>query len=78
MNITLPDSIQSVIPAEDVGLHLAIGLYVGNQSTLGQAAHIAALTQRDFLRELGRRKIPVHYSEEELRADLIAVDSIVG
>lgn len=78
MSITLPDSVQSFVSSEDVAMHLAIGLYVSNESTLGQAAQIAGLTQHDFLQELGRRRIPVHFSEEDLDADLMAVESLVG
>jgi predicted HTH domain antitoxin len=51
-------------------------LFVTEEATLGQAAQTAGLTQAEFLRELGRRRIPVHYGREELAADLAAVESL--
>ncbi len=31
------------------------------------------MSQLDFMRELGRRKIPMHYGVEELAEDLVAI-----
>jgi len=45
---------------QSTALHLAIGLFVAEEATLGQAAEVAGLTQADFLRELGRRHISIH------------------
>lgn len=59
-------------------LHLAIGLYVSEEATLGQAAQIAGMSQADFLRALGQRRIPIHYGSEELASDLRAVESIAA
>jgi predicted HTH domain antitoxin len=53
-------------------------LFVSDESTLGQAAEVAGLSQADFLRELGQRRIPIHYGREELAADLVAVDALAG
>jgi predicted HTH domain antitoxin len=61
---------------ERAALHLAIGSFVTEESTLGQAAEVAGLTQADFLRELGRRHIPIHYGADELREDLQAVEAL--
>ncbi len=68
---TLPES-------ERPALHLAIGLFVTEEATLGQAAQTAGLSQADFLRELGQRRIPIHYGREELEADLEAVEALTG
>jgi predicted HTH domain antitoxin len=46
--------------------------------TLGQAATVAGISQPEFLRELGQRKIPVHHGEEELEQDLAAVQKLVA
>ncbi|GEM_PF-2002194 len=45
---------------------------------LGQAAKTAGLSQTDFLRELGRLRIPIHYGMEELEADLLTVGELAG
>ena len=57
-----------------MALHLAIGLFVTEEATLGQAAQVAGRSQADFLRELGQRRIPIHYGPEELADDLRAVE----
>ncbi len=63
MKLTLPKSIESKLSPESAALHLAIGLFVAEEATLGQAAEVAGLSQADFLRGLGRRRIPIHYGE---------------
>jgi predicted HTH domain antitoxin len=53
--------VEKSLSPESAALHLAIGLFVGEEATLGQAAQIAGLPQAAFLRELGKRRIPIHY-----------------
>ncbi len=57
-------------------LDLALGLFVDRRITLGRGAEIAKMTQSDFLKELGRRGIPVHYDVEDFRADLSTLESL--
>jgi predicted HTH domain antitoxin len=76
MELTLPKPLSERLSPRDAALHLAIGLFVTEEATLGQAAETAGLSQADFLRELGRCQIPIHYGREELQADLQAVDSL--
>jgi predicted HTH domain antitoxin len=78
MKITLPESIEARLSPESTALHLAIGLFVSEEATLGQAAEVAGLSQAKFLRELGKRRIPIHYGSEELSEDLRAVESLVA
>ncbi len=78
MKITLPESIKARLSPESTALHLAIGLFVSEEATLGQAAEVAGLSQAKFLRELGKRRIPIHYGAEELSEDLRAVESLVA
>jgi predicted HTH domain antitoxin len=33
------------------------------------------MSQSEFLRELGRRRIPVHYEESDARADIATVQN---
>jgi predicted HTH domain antitoxin len=77
MELTLPLALADRLSHRDVALHLAIGLFVTEEATLGQAAHVAGLSQSAFLRELGRRQIPIHYGPEELAADLKTVELLV-
>jgi predicted HTH domain antitoxin len=76
--LRLPERIEERLSPQSTALHLAIGLFVAEEATLGQAAEVAGLTQADFLRELGRKKISIHYGAEELRQDLQAVDELAG
>lgn len=78
MELTLPESLQARISPKEAALHLAIGLFVSEEATLGQAAQTAGLSQADFLRELGQRRIPIHYGREELEADLEVVEALAG
>ena len=73
MNLTLPGQLEARLTPQNAVLHLAIGLFVDEEATLGQAAEIAGMTQADFLRELGRRRIPIHYGSAELMEDLRTV-----
>jgi predicted HTH domain antitoxin len=76
MELSLPKPLEARLSARDVALHLAIGLFVSEEATLGQAAQTAGLSQREFLRELGSRHIPIHYGRDELEADLLAVEAL--
>jgi len=78
MLLTLPDNLEARLSPQSTALHLAIGLFVSDESTLGQAAQVAGLSQADFLRELGQRRIPIHYGCEELADDLLAVDALAA
>jgi predicted HTH domain antitoxin len=78
MLLTLPENLEARLSPQSTALHLAIGLFVSDESTLGQAAQVAGLSQADFLRELGLRRIPIHYGFNELAADLQAVDALAA
>jgi predicted HTH domain antitoxin len=73
MIIPLPEHVESLLTADDAARHLALGLFIDQRVTLGQAAAIAGLSQSEFLQELGRRQIPVHYDESDALADIAIV-----
>ena len=75
MQLTLPEAVESRLSPREAALHLAIGLFVTEEATLGQAAEIAGTTQASFLKELGRRRIPIHYGKQELAEDLKVIES---
>ncbi len=76
VTLTLPSTVERSLSPESAALHLAIGLFVSEEVTLGQAAQIAGLPQAAFLRELGKRRIPIHYGLEELAEDVRAVEEL--
>ena len=78
MELTLPKPLAKRLSQQDAALHLAFGLFVTEEPTLGQAAQTAGLSQAAFLRELGRRRIPIHYGPDELAADLQAVEALAA
>ncbi len=70
MNVSLPKKIEERLTPKQAALQLAIGMFVSEEATLGQAAEIADMTQAGFLRELGQRHVPIHYGTHELEEDL--------
>jgi predicted HTH domain antitoxin len=76
VNLTLPRDLETRLTPQDAVLHLALGLFVDEEATLGQAAEIAGMAQADFLRELGRCCIPIHYGAAELREDIRTVAAL--
>ena len=72
MTITIEDDLMKnvKITPEEAKLDFAIGLFIDYKVTLGQAANIAHLTQAQFIKELGKRKIPIHYGIDEFNKDV--------
>jgi predicted HTH domain antitoxin len=78
MTVLLPEEIERQFTSEDLRLHLALGMFFDHRVTLGQGATIAGLSQSEFLHELGKRKIPVHYDENDLAADVITAEQRIN
>ncbi len=74
----IPENLEARLSPRDTALHLAIGLFVSEEATLGQAAQVAGLSQADFLREPGKRRIPIHYGSEEVAVDLQTVEALAA
>jgi predicted HTH domain antitoxin len=74
MNVALPEDMERQFTPDEIRLHLALGLFLDDRVTLGQGAAVAGLSQSEFLHELGKRKLSVHYDEADLRADIAAVE----
>jgi predicted HTH domain antitoxin len=72
MIIKISDSIlaKAGLTPDEVRLKLAILLFQEERMTLVQASKLAGLHQIQFQKELGKRKIPIHYGEEEFKRDL--------
>jgi predicted HTH domain antitoxin len=71
VTIELPDvkiGSQPLTP-EQARIELACGLYAGWKVPMAKAARIAGLPRILFTRELGRRKIPLQYTPEDLKHD---------
>lgn len=72
MTIELPDKELEALhlTSEQARVELAIGLYAGGQVSLGRAAKIAGMPKILFMRETGRRQIPMHYTMDDLLHDI--------
>jgi len=72
MVIEVPDK-----AAEGIGLspelarlEMALGLFRDEKATLEQAAKVSGLSIPLFMRELGKRQIPLHYDVQDFEQDL--------
>ena len=72
MTIIIEDKLMKNIriTQEEAKLDFALGLFIDYKATLRQAAIIANLTQAKFMKELGKRKIPIHYGIDEFNKDV--------
>lgn len=56
--------------AGDLLVDLACYLYEKKRMSMGQCRHLAGLDQIRFQKELAKREINIHYTEEDLAKDL--------
>lgn len=61
---------------DDVKVELAIHLYEQNLLSVGKARELADLPLWTFRQLLAARRIPVHYSVEDLNADVETLKSM--
>lgn len=73
--LTLVVDINS-LNVDDENLAIAILLFADEKVTIGQAAQIAKIPQFLFQKELAKRKIPIHYGEEEYLQDLETISKM--
>ncbi len=74
--LEVPEEVQAALrlpPDEmerELRKELALALYQRRVLPLGKARVLAQMTRWEFEELLGRRKVPRHYSEEELQEDI--------
>ena len=76
MTIELPDIDSLRLTPNEARLELAVGLYAGRRVTLGHGAKIAGVSHTQFMREVGSRSIPIHYTAEDALHDVAMVDKL--
>ena len=71
MSLPISDDMikKAVIIEEQFRIEIAIHLFSLNIFTLGQATEFAKLYQMQMMEELAKRKIPLHYTVEDLDYD---------
>src|SRR5688500_15650624 len=57
-------------------LELAVGLYAGRRVTLGHGAMIGGVSHTEFMHEIGRRGLNIHYTIEDAMHDVATVDKL--
>ncbi|MBM3832627.1 MAG: UPF0175 family protein [Verrucomicrobia bacterium] len=78
MTVELPDKhLQGLrVTPDRLKLEAGIGLYPSGEVTLGQAALVAGISQTQFLHELGKRRISINYTLEDLEHDLETIRAV--
>ena len=76
MTIELPDLDSLRLTPDQARLELAVGLYAGRRVTIGHGAKIASISHTEFMHEVGRRGITVHYTAEDALHDVATVDKL--
>jgi len=72
MIVPLPADLEAQFTPAEMRLQLAVGMFIDQRVSLGQGAVIAGSSQSQFLHELGRRQIPVHYDDADVGEDIEA------
>jgi predicted HTH domain antitoxin len=78
MNVVLPERGEAKLSPQEARLDFAVGMYSSGRVTMRTAAEVANLSVPEFQRELGRRRIPVNYTAEDLAYDLRASNELAG
>lgn len=80
MTIEIPDEEFGTLRLTPVKarIELAVGLYTGREVSLGRAARIAGVSSSDFLHEMGRRGICIHYNVEDAEHDMRMADALAS
>ncbi|MEZ4848425.1 MAG: UPF0175 family protein [Bacteroidia bacterium] len=78
MIIEIPDRLIAGFSETEIRLKIALSLFQAEIFTLGQASKFTGMNRRDFQRELGKRKIPIHYGQEELNEDLKNINDLLS
>lgn len=74
--LEIPEEVRAALrlpPGEmekELRRELALALYQRQALSLGKARSLAQMTRWEFEELLGQRRIPRHYSEEDLREDI--------
>ena len=79
MVIEVPDK-----AAEGIGLspelarlEMALGLFRDEKASLEQAAKVSGLSLPLFMKELGKRQIPLHYDVQDFEQDLTVLEQVL-
>ena len=70
ITVQMPLALEQSMPPARARLHFAIGAFVSEEVTLGQAAEMAGISQTELMSVLAERRIPLHYDSGDFAEDL--------
>lgn len=78
MDVVIPDSVVKAtrMSPEELLREIAVLLFQREKLTLGQAAELAKMNQREFRHLLASRQIPLHYGVEDFEEDLRTLEEL--
>jgi predicted HTH domain antitoxin len=78
VSLVIPDDILRAthMSSEELRLEVAVMLFAKKRLTLGKAARLAEMSQRNFQHLLGKRKISPHYGVKDFRKDLQTLEEL--
>jgi predicted HTH domain antitoxin len=78
MNVVIPEAIVQAtrMSCEELLREIAVLLFQQDKLTLGQAAELAQINQREFRHLLVSRQIPLHYGVEDFEQDLRTLEEL--
>lgn len=79
MSVTIPDDVLQAarMSAAELLQEVAVMLFQREKITLGQASHLARMSQLQFQHLLASRHIPLHYDVAEFEEDLQTLQRMV-
>ncbi len=77
MGLVIPDEFLQTahVSESDLKLEIAVLLFQQQKITLSIASQFASISQEEFQRILGNRKIPIHFSAKVFRQDFDTLES---
>jgi predicted HTH domain antitoxin len=78
VDVVIPDSVVKAtrMSPEELLREIAVLLFQREKLTLGQAAELAKMNQREFRHLLASRQIPLHYGVEDFEEDLRTLEEL--
>jgi predicted HTH domain antitoxin len=72
MGLTIPSEIVESLGKDEIELKIELAIFFYKKFNLssGEAAKFAGIPRVAFWHELGKRKIPINYDEEDARQDI--------
>lgn len=76
LTLPLPLAMEETFQPARARLHLAVGAFVADGVTWASCADIAGISQTEMMRELSKKRIPLHYDREEFAEDLQTIAAL--